>query len=69
MGDIYADTNFILTNIKKIYHILNTNYFRIGKDIEFDISLKRKFLELVIFNNKSLLSPVVFKEKIKDSRL
>ena len=48
MGDIYADTNFILTNIKKIYHILNKNYFRIGKDIEFDISLKRlmKFFNL-----------------------
>ncbi len=41
MGDIYANTNLILKNIRTVYLGLKKNSFTMDKDFEFEIALKR----------------------------
>ena len=48
MGDIYANTNLILRNVRIVYRGLKKTSFTVDKDFEFEIALKRlmKFFNL-----------------------
>ena len=60
MGDIYANTNLILKNIRTVYLGLKKTSFTMDKDFEFEIALKRLMRFFYLSTNEIALFCSIF---------